>query len=180
MDKQVLKNCHSKKSKSNRHKSRFLFLWPVYFLFLFLYLNKAQVHAQPKQNPSIFENIKLSPNFSPDPQIIKGISGGQIPAKKISGRTETANGPCVGFLDKQPNHKIQLTAFFDKLSLVVESPEDTSLVISGPGGTWCNDDYQGKNPGISGQWLPGTYKIWVASYDKAKFSPYMIRISQIK
>jgi hypothetical protein len=59
----------------------------------------------------------------------------------------------------------------------VESPQDTTILISGPGGTWCNDDFEGKNPGIAGQWLAGTYKVWVGSYDKNNYHPYIIRIS---
>jgi hypothetical protein len=86
----------------------------------------------------------------------------------------------VGFVDEQPDHTIELTAFFNYLSLVVESPQDTTIVISGPGGTWCNDDFQGKNPGIAGQWLAGTYRVWVGSYDKNKYHPYVIKISEVQ
>jgi len=50
--------------------------------------------------------------------------------------------------------------------------------VRGPGGSWCNDDYEGKNPGIVGQWLSGTYDIWVGSPQKNKYIPYIIRISQ--
>jgi hypothetical protein len=53
-------------------------------------------------------------------------------------------------------------------------------VIRGPGGTWCNDNYSGKNPGIAGQWLSGTYQIWVGSPNQTTFSPYVIRVTQQK
>lgn len=138
-----------------------------------------KVHAQLAQKPTVFENVNLSPKFSPDPTILKGISGGSVPAKTIAGRADTATGPCVGFMDEKPDHVLVLTAFFNYLSVVVEAPEDTTMVVSGPGGTWCNDDYQGKNPGIAGQWLPGTYKIWIGSYDKNKYVPYIIKITQV-
>ncbi|WP_206755716.1 hypothetical protein [Leptolyngbya sp. FACHB-671] len=137
------------------------------------------VYAQQIQSPviSIFENVTLSPDFSPDPTTIRGISGGPLTASNVAGRTETATGPCAGFVDEQPDHTIQLTEFFSYLSIQVESPEDTTLVVRGPGGSWCNDDYQSNNPGIAGQWLSGDYEVWVGSYNRDSYHPYVIRIS---
>ncbi len=140
----------------------------------------ALTQAQPAQSQTIFENVTLRPKFSPDPMTIRGISGGSVAANSVGGRKETPTGPCVGFVDEPPDHTIKLTSFFNYLSLVVESPQDTTLVISGPGGTWCNDDFQGKNPGIAGQWKPGTYRVWVGSYDKNNYHPYIIRISEVQ
>lgn len=141
-------------------------------------LINALVQAQPAQAQTIFENVTISPKFSPDPMIIRGISGGSVPANSVAGRKDTPTGPCVGFVDDQPDHTIELTSFFNYLSLIVESPQDTTIVITGPGGTWCNDDFQGKNPGVAGEWLPGTYRVYVGSYDKNSYHPYIIRMSE--
>lgn len=127
---------------------------------------------------SIFENVTLNPNFSPDPVTLHGISGGPRTASEIAGRADTATGPCVGFVDDKPDHTIVLTHFFNSLSLQVESPEDTTLVVRGPGGSWCNDDYQNSNPAIAGQWFSGTYQIWVGSYDRNSYQPYVIRVTE--
>ncbi len=135
--------------------------------------------SQSAQPQPIFDNITIRPKFSPDPLTIRGISGGPVSVRKIAGRAETATGPCVGFVDQQPDHTIVLTAFFNYLSLEVESPEDTTILIKGPGGSWCNDEFDGQNPGIAGQWLAGTYTIWVGSYDKDKYHPYTIRLSEV-
>lgn len=137
----------------------------------------APAAAQTAKQFSIFENITLSPNFSPNPATVRGISGGSRPAAEIAGRADTATGPCVGFVDEQPDHTMQLTQFFNYLSLQVQSPEDTTLVIRGPGGSWCNDDYENANPGIAGQWLSGTYQIWIGSYERDRYTPYVIRIT---
>jgi hypothetical protein len=126
---------------------------------------------------TLFENATLSPGFSPDPTVVRGISGGPETAASIAGRTETATGPCTGYVDTEPDHRLELTSFFNYLSLQVQSAEDTTLVIRGPGGSWCNDDYQGKSPGIAGQWLSGTYEIWVGSYNPNGYYPYVIQIS---
>jgi len=132
------------------------------------------------QAPPIFENISLNPGFRPDPQSLRGISGGEISARVTADRIDTATGPCVGFIDRQPDHVLTLTEFFDYLSMEVESPGDTTLVVIGPGGTWCNDDLQGKNPAMIGRWLAGNYQIWVGSYERNKFHPYVLRLSETR
>lgn len=134
----------------------------------------------PAQAQPMFQNVKLSPAFSPNPMEIQGISGGSTPANQVAGRSDTPTGSCVGFVTDQPGHTLVLTAFFNYLNLQVRSPHDTTLVIQGPGGTWCNDDFYGKNPGISGQWLPGTYKVWVGSYEKKQLHPYVIRLNKVQ
>lgn len=143
-------------------------------------LSNGPVSAQQSPSPrlSIFEDVTLSPNFSPDPTTVRGISGGEQAASEISGRADTSTGACTGFIDEDPDHTIVLTDFFDYLSLQVQSPEDTTLVVRGPGGSWCNDDYQGKNPGIAGQWLSGTYEVWIGSYQQGNYHPYVMRITE--
>jgi hypothetical protein len=129
---------------------------------------------------SIFEDLTLAPSFNPDPMTIRGISGGPKTASELAGREDTTTGPCNGYVDDQPDHTIVLTQYFSYLSLQVQSPEDTTLVVRGPGGTWCNDDFSGKNPGIAGQWLSGTYQIWIGSYRQDTYSPYVIRITELR
>jgi len=138
------------------------------------------LNQPPAQSQAIFENVTIRPRFSPDPMTIRGISGGEVPAGSVAGRKQTPTGPCVGFTDEQPDHTLVLTSFFSYLRLQVESPQDTTLVISGPGGTWCNDDFQGKNPGIAGQWQAGTYRVWVGSYKTNNYLPYLIRLSKVR
>ncbi|MDB9523974.1 hypothetical protein PN480_18785, partial [Dolichospermum circinale CS-1225] len=55
-------------------------------------------------------------------------------------------------------------------------PADTTMIIKGPGGTWCNDDFDGNNPGVVGEWLPGTYQIWIGSYKENDSLPYTLKI----
>ncbi|MGB3616105.1 MAG: hypothetical protein WBA10_20095 [Elainellaceae cyanobacterium] len=123
----------------------------------------------------LFENVTLSPS-SPD-VTVRGISGGPQLAALVSGRQETSTGACVGYVDSDADHRMVLTNVFDYLSLQVESPEDTTLVVRGPGGSWCSDDLNGRNPGVIGAWSPGAYEIWVGSYRPGDYYPYVIRIS---
>ena len=132
---------------------------------------------KPRQGVSIFEDVVLTPNVMTNPTTLRGISGGPLTASRVAGRTDTATGICTGFVDRKPDHRIELTAFFDYLSLQVESPEDTVLVVRGPGGSWCNDDVLGFNPGLAGEWFSGMYDVWVGSYNEETYHPYVIRLS---
>jgi hypothetical protein len=139
----------------------------------------CSVEAQPFNSAStpMFENITLSPKFSPNPLLIRGLSGGPTLAKDIAGRQETQTGTCPGYVDQQPDHTLILTTFFDYLKLQVQSSEDTVLVIRGPGGSWCSDDSKDINPSIEGQWFKGKYDIWVGSYKPNTYHPYVISIT---
>ncbi|BAZ39746.1 hypothetical protein NIES4101_57010 [Calothrix sp. NIES-4101] len=128
--------------------------------------------------PAIFGDVTIGTRFAPDPYPVRGMSGGSIPGKKIVGRTETPTGPCTGFFDEKPDHTIELKNRFEYLKLQVQSPADTTLIISGPGGSWCNDDFNGKNPGIVGEWLPGIYQVWIGSYEKNRYLPYTLQITE--
>jgi hypothetical protein len=133
-----------------------------------------------QQPPPIFGDINIARQFSPDPIKVRGMSGGSIPASRVAKRVETPTGPCTGFVDEAPGHTLQLASKFDYLKLTLESPADTTLIVSGPGGTWCNDEFDGQNPGIIGEWLPGTYRIWVGSYERGKYIPYTLQITEVK
>ncbi|MBD2213750.1 hypothetical protein H6G27_28355 [Nostoc linckia FACHB-104] len=136
--------------------------------------------ADVPQTPPIFGDISIGKNFSPDPFTVRGMSGGSVAGNQVAKRTETATGPCTGFVDETPDHKLEITTKLDYLKLLVQSPEDTTLIVKGPGGTWCNDEFDGQNPGMVGEWLPGTYQIWVGSYVKGKYFPYTLQISEVK
>lgn len=139
-------------------------------------LTSNTVQAQ-QASPPLFQNATIDSNFS-SPLTFRGISGGSVPAQKVAGRTETVNGSCVGFVDTEPDHTLVLKDFFEYLRLQVQSPQDTTIIVRGPGGTWCNDDAEGKNPGIAGEWLAGSYDIWVGSFDQGSYYPYILRTTK--
>ncbi|MFM7363661.1 MAG: hypothetical protein ACKO11_03975 [Cuspidothrix sp.] len=129
----------------------------------------------------IFQDVTIDHKFSPDPLTVRGMSGGSISGDTIAGKKETPpTGLCKGFVDKDPDHTLKLMSKFDYLKLVVDSPADTTMIIKGPGGVWCNDDFDGKNPGIVGEWLPGAYQIWIGSYQEKEYLPYTLKITKVK
>jgi hypothetical protein len=136
--------------------------------------------AVAEETPPIFGDITINRQFSPDPLTVRGMSGGSVAGREVAGRTKTPTGPCTGFVGQTPGHTLTLMSGFEYLKLLVESPQDTTIIVRGPGGTWCNDDFEGKNPGIVGEWLPGTYQIWVGSYQKDQYFPYTLTITELK
>ncbi|MBD2345840.1 hypothetical protein [Anabaena subtropica] len=133
-----------------------------------------------QEAPPIFGDVTIGQKFSPDPLVVRGMSGGSVAGNRVAGRIETPTGPCTGFIDETPDHTIKLTSNFDYLKLQVQAPQDTTIIVKGPGGTWCNDDLDGKNPGISGEWLSGNYEVWIGSYEKGKYFPYTLKITEVK
>lgn len=128
---------------------------------------------------TIFENITLTPNFTPDPAEVRGISGGSLPASQVANLIQSSTGLCNGFVDEEPDHVMVLTQSFTYLSLTVQSLENTTLVIrDANGNSWCNDNYLTYNPGIIGEWSAGTYQIWVGSISPRQYAPYILNFTE--
>ena len=121
--------------------------------------------------------ITLEDRVKPDPIIVRGMSGGEIKAAERVRTEGTTTGFCNGFVGTQPNHLLILSNFFEYLKIEVKSQTDTTIIVEGPGGVWCNDDFDDTNPAIEGQWQPGKYKIWVGSYQEDGNNQYKIKIT---
>lgn len=125
----------------------------------------------------ITPKIILDRRFAPDPLVVEGRSGGLLAASEVVRTEDTNTGYCDGFIHRRPNHILKLQSFFDYLKIEVESREDTTIVVEGPGGVWCNDDTYSTNPSIEGQWQPGIYKVWIGSYRENVANDYRIRLT---
>ncbi|MEM6612615.1 MAG: hypothetical protein AAF652_10245 [Cyanobacteria bacterium P01_C01_bin.72] len=121
--------------------------------------------------------IKIGQSPLAQPLTATGTSRGKIKTAEIAQTRKTATGYCDGYVDSQPNHLLQIESFLEFMRLEVASPIDTTLLIKGSGGVWCNDDYSSANPMIEGQWQEGAYKVWVGSYQVNTNNNYQIRIT---
>jgi hypothetical protein len=133
--------------------------------------------AQKPPARQMFGNLTLSPSDLRTTHTLYGISGGAVATQSLSNQKQTETGECIGFVDTEPDHRLTLTQNFKYLRLQVKSSGDTVLLVKGPGGTWCNDDVSDRNPIIAGEWLKGTYSIWVGSYEQNASFPYLLEIS---
>jgi hypothetical protein len=123
--------------------------------------------------------LTLDQGFTPNPTVLQGTGGGDHPAADVVGVRNTPTGLCLGYIDRAPHERLTLESRFDHLELRVESRLDTTLIVSGPGGVWCNDDSDGHNPAIAGEWLPGDYRIWVGAYRADEEPSYRLYIEDL-
>ena len=133
--------------------------------------------GQPTQaggQESNFGTISLEPGFVPDPHIVSGTSGGSIQA-------QTLNSTCRGWVSQTPDHIFQGGGSFDNLRFIVNGgANDLTLVVQKPDGTFaCNDDADGRNPIVQGNFGQGPHKIWIGSYNQGVNAQYNLGISEL-
>ncbi|MFT6395753.1 MAG: hypothetical protein ACJAYU_000495 [Bradymonadia bacterium] len=116
------------------------------------------------------EHESLIYNYGDGVQRMQGRAGGPVDVSRV------LDDGCVGFTHSNPDHIITLTDRMD-LEISVQSSEDTTLVVHGPHGWMCNDDYYDVYPGLDGSFPPGTYRIWVGTYEQLDSDDYMLTVS---
>jgi hypothetical protein len=104
-----------------------------------------------------YANFTIGAGFLPDPQTGTGTTGGPVDASTY--------GPgCVGSIDTTPDHTITVTSTVN-LKLFVDSDVDSTLVVRGPAGTFCDDDSHGNlDPELNVTLTPGEYHVWVGNF----------------
>jgi len=93
-----------------------------------------------------------------------GTSGGPVAARGRFGSDRTGV-PCIGNIPREPQHVIDVQAT-QSLAIVarVQGQGDLTIVVEGASGVLCNDDFDGLNPGVTGQLAQGRYSIYVGTY----------------
>lgn len=100
---------------------------------------------------------------------LSGTSGGPVSARSYG-------SSCRGYISPQPSHTVTVRSPM-VLTFDVTGQGDTTLVIIGPGGTFCNDDGgSGFNPRITRPMQPGVYQVYVGSYSNGRVYPYTLSI----
>ena len=104
---------------------------------------------------SDYRNFSIGAGFTPDPQTGTGTTGGARDAAQAFG------GPCSGSVDTTPDHVITVTSAVN-LKLYTTSTTDSTLVLRGPSGTFCDDDSRGElDAEINALLRPGRYEVYV-------------------
>lgn len=103
-----------------------------------------------------YRDFTVGAGFTPDPQSGTGQTGGATSASRFGGN-------CVGDIDSTPDHTLNITSTVN-LKVFVESTVDATLVIVGPGGTFCDDDSNANSaldPEVNAVLTPGSYEVYV-------------------
>lgn len=146
-------------------------------LYWILFIGSILNCNSPALAQNKIEEITIDRQFISSPMMLEGVSGGNSTAAEVARTENTATGYCDGFVHRQPNHIFRLNSFFNFLKVEVESTADTTILIKGPGGVWCNDDAETANPVIEGEWQPGIYEVWIGSYQQNVKNDYRIKIT---
>jgi hypothetical protein len=116
--------------------------------------------------------LTLAPGFSVLHQ--DGVSGGTEPASRLGVALDGT--PCVGNLSESPDHTLVVESTVEA-TLAVLSDADTTLVVQGPGGLYCNDDFEGLNPGLRASLTPGTWSVYVGNFSLEEGpTPYTLTV----
>lgn len=118
-----------------------------------------------------YGDFQIGAGFTPDPQTGSGTSGGPVQAS-------TFGAGCVGLIDNSPDHQITVTSTVD-LTLYALSSVDTTLVVHGPAGTFCDDDsHGGLNPEVNARLTPGVYDVYIGNYDEDSQARYTLTLTE--
>lgn len=102
-----------------------------------------------------YRSFEIGEGFTPDPQTGTGQTGGARDAAASFGPS------CSGSIDTTPDHVITVTSRVN-LKLYTTSSTDSTLVMRGPSGTFCDDDSRGElDAEINALLQPGRYEVYV-------------------
>ena len=147
-------------------------------VFVALLFSLATTHGQDTLNPAgepRYGAYFFAPGFSPAPFTLNVVSGGDIAVKPLA-----LADNCLGYAASDPDVVFELAAGFDRLTVLIASTEDTTLIVNLPNGSWsCNDDTNGLNPAlVYHNATPGIYQIWIGSYAPDTYDDAQLYISE--
>jgi hypothetical protein len=104
--------------------------------------------------------ITIAPGFAPDPTVTTGTAGGPVQASSMG-------VSCRGTIATAPNVILTTTGAIPNLRILVNAPQDTTLVVRlANGQVLCDDDGGGyPNPAVTGSFPPGQHQIFVGTYN---------------
>ena len=112
----------------------------------------------------------------------EGTTAGEYGLMRLAGR-DRRRRLCLGYGSEQPSHILVLTEDTNQLSMSVTSDGDTTLLVEGPKGIDCNDNYRRDSRDAAlrdGNWPAGTYRIWVGAFEQGDRLNYKLLVSHSK
>lgn len=123
-----------------------------------------------------FGSVRLNAGFLPDPFQRRGIQAGGDNHYRGD-----AGCPGGGWFANAPDYRLHYRAGGYPLTIYVNAPGDTMLLINDPNTAWfCNDDSNNSlNPAIRfNRPSSGQYDIWVGTYNRSRVRNSTIFISE--
>jgi hypothetical protein len=163
----------TKKEHNMLHK-RHISTFALIALFIAARIGVTQDTLNPAGDPR-YGRYELAPAFAPSPFTRDALSGGDIEVKALR-----LGDNCLGYAASDPDFLIELTSEFNRITFLVASADDTTLIINLPNGSWaCDDDTNGLNPALVLHDAPaGAYRLWIGSYSAETYDESILYISQ--
>lgn len=111
-----------------------------------------------------------------------GTTAGEYGLMRLAGR-DRRRRLCLGYGSEQPSHVLVLAEDTNRLNMSVVSEGDTTLLVEGPRGIDCNDNYRRNSRDAAlrgGKWPAGTYRIWVGAFERGDRIDYELLVSPPK
>ncbi|MCG8468951.1 MAG: serine protease [Gemmatimonadetes bacterium] len=129
-----------------------------------------------RQDPT-FGSAALAASFTPDPQTVEMVSGGEVSAGYLG-------GACTGFAAMAPDFRVNWSGSSAELRIFFAADDggDTTLLVNLPDGSWvCNDDADGTlDPMVVLSSPPeGQYDVWVGSFEAGAFVPGTLHVTEL-
>lgn len=123
---------------------------------------------------SSFGSVTLNAGFMPDPRTRTVRAGGD---QHFTGSRGCPGG---GWFANAPDYRLFYRAGGYVLTIGVNAPGDTMLLVNDPTATWyCNDDAYGLDPAIRfNNPSSGQYDIWVGTYNRSRVHNSVIYITE--
>ena len=113
--------------------------------------------------------LRIEPGTGPG--TLEGRAGGTRQAREHGSE-------CVGWVSSAPDHVLELTGA-EELTLRVRSNGDTTLVALGPGDVvFCRDDDDGLDPVLRQLMQPGTWEVYVGSWEREETPTYSLTVAR--
>lgn len=138
----------------------------------------AEEAPAPAAEPAAPAGTPIAADFTPNPMTMTGTAGGPRDGSNFTGTAPHTD--CRGWMPQEPQHTLVLSDAIDNLQIVAAAPTDLTMAIEGPAGTWCNDDFQGLDPGLMANWPAGTYRVFVGTYAEASTQDYTLSLQRIE
>ena len=110
---------------------------------------------------------------------VQGVTSGRLSFLELAAR-DRRRKLCLGYGRRNPDYILELTERQPHLRIAVESNGgDTTLLVQGPEGIDCNDNYrrEHQDAAITAEnWPAGTYRIWVGAFDRGDAIDYTLRV----
>jgi hypothetical protein len=103
------------------------------------------------------------------PIVLSGQSGGPRNANSMG-------SSCRGNIAFAPDHVFNVVAPMQVTFTVLNQGGDTTMIVMGPSGVFCDDDSAGSlRPQVSQMLMPGQYQVFIGTYGGGGMHPYTLR-----